>query len=334
MSGKQPTPITPIAWSIDVSLLGQPSMLGAFAKVILLSSSLMGGLLIFLSLVLGNRDMVGPLLGLTAISAGVISVLLLFVVLAFFRNRMSMSYAVDARGARSAVDDRRARFGARAAIVAGVLGGKPGVAGAGLLAETSASQEIAWRAVRSVACSPRWRTVKLANAWRTVMVLYCLPENYEAVAAGATRAVAAQPAGRAGNPVAGFLLRSALMILGALPLFFLPRQISVEAFVPFLALCFALAAVWLLPVFGWVAIGAVAIVAGQAIFQGAQRGRLSFNGDDWALTALALVGAALFVWLNLALVRGRYAAALAGDLAEMSFDDPQAGRTNAKSGGV
>lgn len=325
----------PVAWNIDVSLLGQPSMVGMFFKVIFLSAGLMGGLLVFLSLVLGNRDMVAGMVGLTAISAAIISVLMLFVIVVVFRNRMSMSYTVDDKGARSAVLDRRARLGAKAAIVVGVLGGKPGVAGAGLLSEASSRQDVAWRAVRSVVCSPRWRTVKLANSWRTVMILYCLPENYDAVAERAMRAVAGQPSRAGASPVPGLLLRSALVVLASLPLFFLPHPIQVEAFTPLLTLCFGLTAVWFLPVFGWVTIGCLLVVAAQAALQGARPYRSSISGetfshfglmsgDDWALLVIAGAGAALLVWLSLSLIRGRYASALAGDLAEMDLDEEPA----------
>lgn len=339
MSGERPA----IAWNIDVSLLGQPSMRRMFLKVILFSAGLMGGLLVFLSLVLGNRDMVAPMLGLTAISAGVVAVLLLFVVLVVFRNRMSMGYLVDEKGVRSTVLDRRARVAGKLAIIAGVLGGKPGVAGAGLLSASSWQQEIAWRAVRSVDCSPRWRTVKLANAWRTVMILYCRPENYETVADRAVRAVAAQPARPTVNPVPGLLLRSALIVLGCLPLFFLPSPIRIDNFVPWLALCFGLATVWFLPIFGWVVIGCVAVVAAQAALRGAQPFRSYLggetfsrfglmSGDDWALAGLALAGAALLVWLSIAMLRGRYASALAGDLAEMEIEENSTASVGRKTG--
>ena len=94
-------PMTPIAWSIDVPLLGQPSIIATFGKIVVLACGLMSGLLAFLSLALDNRETIAPLLALTAISGGVSCVLLLLVVIVFFRNRMSMSYALDSRGARS-----------------------------------------------------------------------------------------------------------------------------------------------------------------------------------------------------------------------------------------
>lgn len=323
----------PIAWRIDVSLLGQPSMVGMFVKVMLISAGIMGGLLAFMSIAVGNGKAVVPMLELTAISIGVISVILLFVIIVIFRNRMSMIYVLDEGGAKSAVADRRARVGANVALIAGALTGKPGLAGAGLLSNASSQQEIAWHAVRGVAYSPRWRTIKLANNWRWAMVLYCLPDNYEAVAALVRRAAAAQPPRAAKNPLPGLLLRTLIVILASLPLFALPTPVKVDAFVPLLALCFGLASVWFLPIFGWVVIGCVAFIVAQAALHGLQpyHSRVSdetfpliglMAGDDWIGVFIAGVGALALVWLSLALVRGRYASALACDISEMSLDQP------------
>ena len=72
-----------------------------------------------------------------------------------------------------------------------------------------------------------------------------------------------------------------------------------------------------------IVIGAVAIVVAEAIFNGVQHNNAWFSGDAWLLVANAGARAALLVWLSLSYVRGRYTAALSGDLEEMSLDDPQ-----------
>jgi hypothetical protein len=327
----------PIAWRVDVSLLGQPSMVANFLKIILLSVGLVGGLLVFLSLVLGGWVTIAPILALIAVCAGIMTLLLLFVVLVFFRNRIAMAYVIDDDGARSLVEDRRARLGGKAAIAAGLLGGGAEVAGAGLLAQSSSSQEVAWRAVRSVAYSPRWRTVTLANAWRTVLVLYCLPENYEAVAARVAEEVAAHPQVATTSPLPGLLLRSGVMICGFAPLFFLPPALRVEPFLVWLGLCFGLAAVWFLPRFAWVVVGVLGGAAAQLILPAindlplrsltssvngaslsSRLGRLT--GDEWAIVASATLGAAVLLRLAAGLLNGTYASALAGDLSDMTID--------------
>jgi len=317
-----------LEWQVDVSLLGQPTMVANFAKVIAIAVVVMSGLLIFLSIASGNSAPIWPTAQLTLACVGFVAVLFLFVIVVFFRNRMTMRFAVDERGAQSAQIDRRARAGANAAIVAGALSGKPGLLGAGLISQSSSSQTVRWSAVRSARFSPRWRAIKLANGWRAVMVLYCLPQNYENVAEWVRRALASNSPSRERSPLAGYLLRTALVVVASAPLFNLPTPIHVEAFVPFLILCFALASIWLIPILGWVVLGGLAWLAFEiaVVATSPYHSLISdetfplfrlMGDDDWIGAALALVGAAYLAWLSYALLRGRTQSAFARDMDEM-----------------
>ena len=317
-----------VEWRIDVSLLGQPTMVANFLKVIVIAFGIMAGLLVFLSIVSGDRAPIWPLVQLTLVCVGFVTVGFLFVIVVFYRNRMTMRFAVDERGARSALIDRRARAGAKAAVVVGALSGKPGLLGAGLISASSSSQTMRWSALRSASFSPRWRAIKLANRWRTVMILYCLPENYENVAERVRRALASNPPTRERNPLIGYLLRTALVVVASAPFFDLPTPVHVDAFVPFLVLCFALTSVWLMPIFAWVVLGglawlafeavAVAMSPYQSIITGETVPLYGLMGDsDWIGVALALMGAAYLIWQCQALLHGRAQSALARDMREM-----------------
>ena len=215
-----------LEWRIDVSLLGQPTMVANFVKVIVISGGVMGALLAFLALTQGNPGEIVSMLQLTAVSVGVVAAIMLLVMIVFFRNRMSMAFRVDAAGARSALVDRRARAGGKAA-----------------------------------------------------------------------------------------------------PMFVLPYPITVDSLVPLIVLAFALVSVWLLPIFGWVVIGGLGWVAAEAIaaglapytsdFTGETLPRFDLmSGDDWAEIAVALVGAAYLIGQSVALLKGRFESALAGDMNE------------------
>lgn len=316
-----------LEWRIDVSLLGQPTMVANFVKVIVISGGVMGALLAFLALTQGNPGEIVSMLQLTAVSVGVVAAIMLLVMIVFFRNRMSMAFRVDTAGARSEVVDRRARAGGKAALVVGVLSGKPQLLGAGLIAASTSSQSLAWSAVRKAACSPRWRTIKLANSWRTAMILYCDASNYEEVARFVENAVRSAPHRVRPNPLPGLLLRSALTVAAAAPMFVLPYPITVDSLAPLIVLTFALVSVWLLPIFGWVVIGGLGWVAAEAIaaglapytsdFTGETLPRFDLmSGDDWAEIAVALVGAAYLIGQSVALLKGRFESALAGDMNE------------------
>lgn len=161
------------------------------------------------------------------------------------------------------------------------------------------------------------------------MILYCTRENYEKVVDVVRASVVARPRrGEWKNPLPGLLLRTAMALVACVPLFNLPSSIQVSLLIPLVVLCFALAAIWFLPVFGWVAIGALGLLTANALLAamipytsritGATFPLYGFmSGDDWAMAARAGLGAAFLIWLSVALLRGRYESALAGDERDM-----------------
>jgi len=327
MANASPDRETALEWRTDVSLLGQPTMVTNFIKVIAIAGFVMGGLFAFLALTQRNPGEIIPMLQLTAACVGFVAVIMLLVMIVFFRNRMNMAFRVDASGARAAVIDRRARSAGNAALVVGALSGKPQLLGAGLIASSTSSQSLAWSAVRKVAYSPRWRTIKLANSWRTAMILYCDASNYDEVARFVEGAKRSSPHRVRPNPLPGLLLRSTLTVVACAPLFGLPYPITVDSLVPLFVLAFALVSVWLLPIFGWVVIGGLAWVAAEAIAAGLASYTSDFtgetlprfdlmSGDDWAAVAVALVGVAYLIGQSVALLKGRLESALAADMNE------------------
>ncbi|NJL07869.1 MAG: hypothetical protein HC900_06090, partial [Methylacidiphilales bacterium] len=119
-------PKAPMQWEIDVPVVTHPLMLASYAKLFALTALLMGGLLSFLMAVSGSPD---AILMMLAISAGISFALFVVGVLAMaviYRNRMSMRFTLDRKGARAETIDRRASAVSTATIVLGTLAGKPG----------------------------------------------------------------------------------------------------------------------------------------------------------------------------------------------------------------
>jgi hypothetical protein len=117
-----------------------------------------------------------------------------------------------------------------------------------------------------------------------------------------------------GSPLPGLLLRSALVVLATLPLFWLPDNLEVGPLAPAIVLCFALATVWLVPLLGWVVIAALAYIAGAGLLNGFVLMLSLFGeglvnpvltGNDWAELAAAASGAGYLLWLSIAILRGR-----------------------------
>ncbi|HWA59932.1 MAG TPA: hypothetical protein VG939_01085 [Caulobacteraceae bacterium] len=318
-----------LAWEADAPLLTHPVMLGALVRLFGITGAIMAGLLVFLFAVQGEWRAIGPMLAMVGAVVGGLFVLSLAVSLVVFGARLRMAFRLDSDGVAASVVDRRARNANRAAAVLGILSGRPALAGAGLLAETESSQSAAWSSIARARFQPRRRTILLSNRWRTVIVLFCTPDNYEAVGQRVRAALAASARPRGRSPLPGLILRTALVVAACAPLFGLP-ELGDEAVLPaLLALCFGLAAVWLIPQMAWVTLGALAWLAGAEILACLQPRQSMFggppfrvyevlSGDDWAILALAGVGAAVLGGLSAALLGGRLRSALAADWAEMA----------------
>src|SRR5471030_3244802 len=113
----------------------------------------------------------------TGLTTLVLFVLSLLVATIVFGNRLPMRFSLDSEAAESEMTDSRARTAQRAAKALSWMAGRFGLAGAGLIAETSARQHILWSAVAKAHFHPLLRTISLSNGWRTVLILFCTEQN-------------------------------------------------------------------------------------------------------------------------------------------------------------
>jgi hypothetical protein len=325
MPSRSPAPAA-MQWEIDVPILTHPLMLVGFFKIFAIAGLLMWGLVSFIFLMQREYWLIGQMGLMTAAIVAGLMVVGALATLLFYRNRFHMRFTLDDKAALSEMRDTRARRVNRLAIVLGTLAGKPGAVGAGLIGEATASTHVAWPSVVSLRVYPRWNVIALGNSWRTIMLLFCEPKDYEAIRKFAEAAHAAHPAKARSNPVPGLLLRTALTLVACIPLFNLP--VKIDSFAPFFTLCFALASVWLIPHLSWavlLGLGATAwslfvgaVEPFQSMFTRQAMSRYEiFSGDDMAVLVLAAVGALYLVGQSAALLRGTISSGLAGDLMEM-----------------
>lgn len=174
--------ITPLlAWDITVPLLTNRFMLFDFARWMLLTYGVM--LLVACLIGLFTRDLgvlwnVCQLFGLVCSGMTLLFVLIMLI---FFRNRMEFAFSVDKDGVNALVPSRRAKAGTRLAMLLGVLAGKPGVAGAGLLARAQENTRLEFAELRRVRFSPGPAVISLRDKWFRHVRLYCRPDNYAEV---------------------------------------------------------------------------------------------------------------------------------------------------------
>jgi len=172
-----------MAWQIEMPLLTSRFFLYDFAKVILISGGIFYLILLPIFLHSPGEKHIGQMTAVIALIMGGIAFLFVLISLVFFGNHWPMAFAVSTEGVGWRSLSRRGSQANRVAIVVGVLSGKPGMAGAGLLAASNERGWLPWQQVRRVKAYPAQRAISIMNSWRVVVRLYCTPENYGAVLA-------------------------------------------------------------------------------------------------------------------------------------------------------
>ena len=329
-------PAVPVAedltWEIDVPLLNNRLVVGAIVRAFGIAAFIMGALLTLVFAIQGDWDSIPQVwVAAVLVGAGLIVLGLMIMALAF-RNRMRFRFTVDGEGVLFETVDRTARAANRAAVVAGVLAGSPQALGAGLIARSQESQRVEWRGSFLADYEPRRRTVVFRNRWRRLMIVYCTPENYadvaERVRAGMECSGSADRVPST-SPLPRYLAYTALVIVASIPVFMLGDAFNVPLLIPLLLLCFALATVWLVGLFGYVVLAGIALVVGAVVVDalsvhesffraGETYARWTvYSGDDWALLVIAGVGLALLAWFAIQALSGRIPSMLASDAADM-----------------
>lgn len=331
LAAKQPASAAPreLVWEADVGLLTNPVMWEQWGTLLGGTALLTFLLLSFVMAVQGEWDAIPTVLWVTLLGVGTLVVLLLFVVLVIFRNRFRVRFSLSEKGA---LFDARAKAGSRLAALLGALGSAPTVAGAGALGMSREREFVSWRGIISARYYPHGHSISLRNRWRTVLFLACTPDNYEQVAAFVRQRIAASAAMRTApirNPLPRLLARSALVVLAALPVFLLPYPFELDLLIPLIMLCFALATVWLVPLFGWVVIACAVWIATEIIVIGLEVKESFFASlgtyrnfevlaaEDWVALAAVAVGLGYLVVTSWRAARGRILSALGQDEAEM-----------------
>lgn len=322
-------PLThPLEWEIDVPLLTNRHMVSALAKVMLGTAAIVAALVGLLLGIQGDWQLIPHVAGLLFLLGCALFATGLLVMAFPFRNRLATRFTLDADSVRMQVIDRTAQAGSRLGFWAGLALGSAATAGSSMLAATQQEQTLHWNGAFRVAFGPASRSIAFRNGWRTLMRVYCLPDNYDAAVELVSRQMAQHgTASRvsARSPIGAYLSRTLLILLASLPLFAISDIYGFSLLPPFLLLCFGVAMVWFVRQLAWGVLGLMVIIS-ALVLSGAYAERTSYighaaylryetlSGDDWALTVLAIAGAAVIVWLAIATLREKIKPALTQDM--------------------
>lgn len=320
-----------LTWEADLRLFG-PEMLKGWSLAMVATWLLM---MLILGMIFIAQDEAETLPDLAAVLLAVTGGLWLFgllVMALLFRGQYRVRYTLSATGLVMETLDRVARGANRVAIVVGALSGKPGLLGAGLINRSRETESLAWDGAFRAVLRPQRHLIVIKGSWRSLMLIQCLPDNYLHVAARLAREMAAHAtaervSGR--SPLPAYLGRTVLAALASLPIFAVHTEYDLDVFLPLLMFCFALATIWLIPLFGWVVLGCLGLMAFTVLARlmeelpsylrpGQSFTRLEgLGGDDMVLLGLAGSGAAWLSWMAWRALTGRLVPALMADHSDM-----------------
>jgi hypothetical protein len=165
-------------WDIDMPLLSNRFFLYDLGKVLLGSWILFMAAYVPMAAASGNLRGLGSVMLLMLLCLLIVLFLFVWIALLFFRNVYPVRYLISTQGIGWEMLSRRGKIASRLAIVAGILAGKPGVAGAGLLSAARESGLIEWSQVRKIKTYPAIGVINVMNNWRVVMRIFCAPDDY------------------------------------------------------------------------------------------------------------------------------------------------------------
>lgn len=251
------------------------------------------------------------------------------IMLILFGNRSRARFTLSVRGVSYESLDRRARRIARLAVLAGGLMGSPSTAGAGMLSISREKICLAWGAVHGAKYDPRHHTICLRNQYRDLLHLYCTPLVYQSVREIVEENLAKKQEqathAKGGSPLPGALVSTLMVVLSCLPLYALVDILNLHLMVPLLIMVFALAMVWMIPLFAWVVLplaGYVPVYVFWAMSQVREMTLVStysyrqfelLDAGEWIMVGLAAAGLVYLSRISVQSLKGRYVPVLMRD---------------------
>lgn len=320
-----------IVWETDLRLFG-PEMFKGWSLAMVATWVVM---MLILGIVFVAQGEADALADMALIFLAVVAGLWVFgflVMALLFRGKFRVRYTASESGILMETLDKVARKSNRLAIVLGALSGKPGLLGAGLINRSRETEGVEWDGAFRAVYRPERHLIVFKGSWRSLLLVQCLADNYARVAALVEREMgrhgtAKRVSGK--SPLPTYLGRTALVALASFPIFALHEEYDLDVFLPLLMFCFALATVWLIPLFGWVVMGSLGLIAFTVVARLVEEIPSYFRPDetftrfqvmgteDWLLLGLAGLGAAWLIRLSLGALRGRIQSALMADWGDM-----------------
>ena len=169
MSGEE------LSWEVDVPLVTNPVVLRQVFIVFLLVPVISCGVLVLPLWREGSLDSLPMLLAMMFAVSGGLMIAGLLGSLVLLGNRSRMSFRLTSKGVIAESIDHRVKRIGWITVVLGLLTGKPGAAGAGMLTLSHTRQSAAWNAVRKVRINGRRHMIELSCTARLITMMLPFP---------------------------------------------------------------------------------------------------------------------------------------------------------------
>lgn len=321
----------PLIWEADLPLFS-PEMLRQWSYAMLATAAVM--VLLLGTIFAAQREWNAlPALGLMVVSVTAGLWLLGFVIMALmFRGRFRVRYTLSDEGILLENIEEISKKANRAAVIVGVLARKPGLVGAGLIGQARESGAVRWQGAFTAQAKSARNLIALRNGWRTVMFVQCTPDNFAEVWNRVNQAMLRHKTGNRvekTSPLPFYLGHTVLILLASAPLFMLAEEYHLYLLVPILVLCFALATLWLINLFGWVVYAGLLFLAAGTLMDLARVRQSMFSpgrsftgfdvigGDETGILLFSAIGAGYLIRLSWRALHGRFLALLVRDQSDM-----------------
>ncbi len=314
-----------IEWDAKFSLLGNVNIVKAWLKAIAITYLLIMAIMIPIFAGTGEWQTIPILAGIFIIVCSGILLLGFFIMLVVMQNHSQAHFKLSDDGVIYQSTDKTSKTLSRIAVLAGGFFGSAQTAGAGLLSISNETIQLPWQAISKADYDEKNLTIRLCNAYRELLHLYCTPENFAQVKQTVQDKLQHHKPEKSEkseqfkiNTFHKGVGLTFAVLLANLPLFALNDQLDLPVFSSLLIMLFSLATIWLIPFFAWVVLVLEAFSIGWIVIQLFESSSLqlvntyTFIGyelmslDDWVLLSFAILGMTFLGWLSVKALKGKF----------------------------
>jgi hypothetical protein len=168
-----------LEWTARLNMLRSGLLMGQLGLALGIPIVLLGLLLIALDWP-PDLSLLGSVLQVMGVVAGIFAALLAIVLGLVYRGGYDYHFVIDATGIRATTTGRTASTN-RIVNTLLVLSGRPSAAGAGMLAAGRQSEYVAWNDVSGFSVNERQRTITLKGGALPAMLVVCDAAHFPAV---------------------------------------------------------------------------------------------------------------------------------------------------------